>query len=208
MLDHIRTFIKDKQLVSERRAVIGRRAWQVFAKYGYNKTNLRQIAEACKMSVGTIYRYVGSKEDILYLVIDQSFTSVIENTEDSESQYDVADATQALMESIDRFFREIDRIQGMILFAYQEIRNLSAQSRERIFDKDRLVVAAFAKLLANGCEKGQFSISNVELIAQSIVALGGMWAVRRWALRKSFTLEEYIKVYTEVLLRGIRRETN
>lgn len=37
-------------------------------------------------------------------------------------------------------------------------------------------------------------------MAHNIIVLGQMWAFRRWALQRHYTLEEYIRVQTSLLL--------
>ena len=66
----IRTYSKNDDLVLSRRTKIAQAAARVLVKKGYDQTNMREIAEACAMAKGTIYHYVGSKEDILYLVME------------------------------------------------------------------------------------------------------------------------------------------
>ncbi len=202
----IRTHIKDNRLVSSRREEIAKCAARVLVKQGYERTSVREIAEACGMSIGTLYRYVGSKEDILYLVIDQGLSKFVDPVEDFVSRLASVQPTQALKESIERYFRGVDEGQDIVLFSYQETRNLEVRFRERILDIDRGVKAGFEKILTKGCEEGVFSIDNVGLLANTIVAIGGMWAVRRWSLRNSFTLEEYIRFHTKLLLRAVSKD--
>ena len=45
-------------------------AVELFIQNGFHKTTTRQIAKAAGFSIGSLYEYVASKEDILYLVCD------------------------------------------------------------------------------------------------------------------------------------------
>ena len=66
----IPTQIKDPELVERRRRQIVDAAVQLFIKNGFHKTTTRQIAGAAGFSIGSLYEYIASKEDILYLVCD------------------------------------------------------------------------------------------------------------------------------------------
>ncbi len=41
-----------------------------FVRKGFHKTTTREIARECGLSIGTMYEYIQSKEDVLYLVCD------------------------------------------------------------------------------------------------------------------------------------------
>ncbi|MCP4682016.1 MAG: TetR/AcrR family transcriptional regulator, partial [Desulfobacterales bacterium] len=66
----IPTQIKDQDLVKERRRQIVDASVILFVENGYHKTTTRQIARATGFSIGSLYEYVSSKEDVLYLVCD------------------------------------------------------------------------------------------------------------------------------------------
>ena len=68
----IRTFSNDQALVKERRNHIVRCSTRVFTKEGYDRTNMRELAEACDMSAGALYHYFGSKEEIPRYVKEQT----------------------------------------------------------------------------------------------------------------------------------------
>ena len=64
----IPTQVKDPNLVRRRRRQIVDAAVGLFIQQGFHKTTTRQIARAAGFSIGAVYEYVASKEDILYLV--------------------------------------------------------------------------------------------------------------------------------------------
>ena len=66
----INTVVKDPRLVETRRQQIIDAAVGLFIKKGFHRTTTREIAREAKFSIGTLYEYVESKEDILYLVCD------------------------------------------------------------------------------------------------------------------------------------------
>jgi len=53
-------------------------AASVFAEAGYHSTSMRDLAAASGMSLAGIYYYVRSKEDLLALIQERCFTSVLE----------------------------------------------------------------------------------------------------------------------------------
>jgi AcrR family transcriptional regulator len=63
-------------------------AARLFAQNGYNKTNVRELAEAVGMKAGSIFYHFKVKEDILYAVMKQAIESLLETT-----QKDIVTAT-------------------------------------------------------------------------------------------------------------------
>jgi len=195
----IRTYSKEEQLVTERRQQITKGALHLFIKNGYHQTSVRQIAEACDMSVGCMYHYVGSKEDILYLLIEDTSTKALKAMQELS---DTPHVVQALTRAIDRWDRAIDEFQDMTLFTYQEMRSLSRDMRVRLQDIDLRAAALLEKIISDGVRQGKFHVENIKLLSHTIVVLGHMWSFRRWFLRKHCTLEEYIQFQKQLILRA------
>ena len=48
----------------------------LFKEKGFHRTTTREIAKAAGFSIGTLYEYIRTKEDILYLVCDSIYDEV------------------------------------------------------------------------------------------------------------------------------------
>lgn len=196
----IRTFSKDLDLVKQRRKQIMKGALRIFITNGYHNTSIRQIADACSMSVGSLYHYVGSKEDILYLIIEDTLNTTLQAMSGAVK---IADPTRALVYAIDRWIRVMDGTQDATLFAYQELRNLKTAARSGLLDIDRRVSDVFERIILAGARKGLFHAPDPRLVAHSITVIGHMWAFRRWFWKQHCTLEEFIQRQTFLLMGGV-----
>ncbi len=204
----IRTFSSDEALVKERRNHIVRYSTKVFTKKGYDRTNMRELAKACEMSAGTLYHYFGSKEEILYSIINSATSQQAGSMEDWANELATVSPTIALVEIMRKFYEWHDDNQDITLFAYQETKNLPGNARQSIFDSEARILAVFEKLLTRGIEEGEFNIDNPKLIAHDIVVLGHAWALRRWYLRKHWTFKTYVKEQADAILRAITVDNN
>ncbi|MBL7208616.1 MAG: TetR/AcrR family transcriptional regulator [Dehalococcoidia bacterium] len=200
----VRTYSPDEVLVQERRRQIVIAAAALFIKQGFLKTTVREIATHSGMSIGTLYHYVGSKDDILSLFEEAAFSSLATFTQQSSSAQNDMTPSKALRQAIADYLSFIDEIQDVIVFWYQETRNLPATHRRYLFQQEEDCANLFGRPLARGCECGEFKIANLPLAAHSIVVLCDMWAFRRWFLRKHFTLEQYTAQLTELVFSGLR----
>jgi len=199
----IRTYSRDSDLVARRRREIAVATARVLVKKGFDRTSIREIANACHVAPGTIYHYIGSKQDILDLVLTQAKAHYEDFFEKADAYFNTLSPTQALKQTIEDFYRKLDERQDFALFCYQEAKNMSGQQLETLLNWDRSVVDVFRRLLDKGCASGEFIIDDITLVAHHIVVDSAMWAVRRWFLREYYTLEEYIRKEIQFILGAI-----
>jgi len=199
----IRTYSRNDKLISERRDHIAQSVAPLFVKKGYERTSIREIAEACDMSMGALYYYVGGKEDILQIMLDYDLTLYTKFVKELVDSSGSLPPREGLIRVLEQYFKASDASQDLTLFFYQETKSLQPSAREIIKGRERSLVAEFEKLLARGCKSGDFKIDNITLVANQIVVTGHMWALRRWLLRHVCSLEEYTRHNTEYFLTAV-----
>jgi AcrR family transcriptional regulator len=202
MLKNIRAFSDNSELVAQRREQIAERAGHLFANKGYGATSVQKIADACGMSVGNLYRYVGSKKDIIYLIVDELATRASQIAEEISINHK-DNPTESLRRIIRLMCEVYDQKQDIVMLVYHDTRNLARRARERCFDTEKKLIASIEELLARGNATGEFQIDNVTLVAHHILVNCQMWAIRRWFLKHCCTLEEYIENQIELINHGI-----
>jgi len=199
-LKNIESNVKDKHLVEVRRMEIVKAAVDLFVRNGFHKTTVREIAQRFGMSVGTLYEYIRTKEDILFLVCDYIHTSVGMRVRPSLKL--TSDNTESLRRAIKIYFEIVDEMQDYIIFLYQETKSLSKEARKYIFNAEDEMTQIFEGIILKGNKEGSFSVDkkDIPLIAHNIMVLGQMWAFRRWVIQKNYTLERYIEIQTNSIL--------
>jgi TetR/AcrR family transcriptional regulator, cholesterol catabolism regulator len=198
--------VKDERLVQKRRDQMIKGAVTLFKEKGFHRTTTREIAKAAGFSIGTLYEYIRSKEDVLYLVCDSIYDHVKERLEEDLEQKNGTLASLKL--GIGHYFRVVDEMQDEVLVMYQEAKSLTKDALPYVLKKEMEMAAMFESLIIRCVENGELQLSEkqIELISHTIIVEGQMWAFRRWALQKLFTLDEYIELQTEQLFNGIKRE--
>jgi len=199
----IESSVKDKELIEIRRKEIVNAAVDLFVRKGFHRTTIREIAQKFGMSVGTLYEYIRTKEDILILVCDYINSTVRMRVKPSVEI--TQDSAQSLNNAIDIYYKIIDELQDYIIFLYQETKSLSHENRKYIFKSEEDMTKIFEDILKHGVERGSFKIDekNIPLTAHNIMVLGQMWAFRRWALQKNYTLERYIETQSKSVIEQI-----
>ncbi len=197
----IPTQIKDRELVDQRRMQIVDAAVGLFVDKGFHRTTTREIAAAAGISIGLLYEYVTSKEDVLYLVCEAIHKEVEKGV--SEALQSKTQGYQKLAEIIREYFLVCHRMSDHILLIYQETRTLSSPWRRRVLENELRITEIFVKALEELVKSNQISNLSprmINLIAHNIAVLGHMWTFRRWSLSHQYSIEEYTKLQTEFIL--------
>jgi TetR/AcrR family transcriptional regulator, cholesterol catabolism regulator len=198
--------VKDERLVQKRRDQMIKGAVVLFKLKGFHRTTTREIARAAGFSIGTLYEYIRTKEDVLYLVCDSIYDHVSERLQKDLDPK--AGTLEGLKTGIANFFQVMDEMQAEVLVMYQEVKSLSKDALPYVLKKEMEMVAMFETLLERCVENGELQLTDqqVKMIAHNIFVEGQMWGFRRWALRKLFTLDEYIALQTDLLFTGIMKQ--
>lgn len=197
----IPTQIKNPDLVRRRRQQIVQAAVTLFIEKGFHKTTTRQIASAAGFSIGSLYEYVQSKEDILYMVCTSIHAEVEQGVKEALTR--ASDGPDILAEVIREFFLVCDRMSDSILLIYQETRSLPAQWQKKVLENEIKITGIFVDVLADLVGTGRLSYldeHSIELAAHNVSVLGHMWTFRRWFLSRHYSIEDYIRFQTEFIL--------
>ncbi len=197
----IPTQVKNPDLVKRRRRQIADAAVQLFIDKGFHKTTTRQIARAAGFSIGSLYEYFASKEDILYMVCEAIHAEVERGVTAAMSQ--AKGGRDALVKIIQEYFMVCHHMSDFILLIYQETQSLPSQWQKRVLENELRITGLFVKALARIAKSGDLinlKENNLELAAHNIVVLGHMWTFRRWYLAHHYSIDDYIKLQTGIIL--------
>ena len=199
--------VKDERLINIRREQMVKGAISLFKEKGFHRTTTREIARKAGFSIGTLYEYIRSKEDILYLVCDQIYDEVQSKIQDA---LDLEKVTiETIREGITSYFRVIDEMQDEVLVLYQEVKSLTKESLPYVLKKEIQMVAMFEQLIQLFSENNGLLLKEkeIKLLAHNIFVQGQMWSFRRWALQKIYTLDEYTNMQVELFIQGVQTFT-
>nr|WP_051288168.1 TetR/AcrR family transcriptional regulator [Alkalicoccus chagannorensis] len=198
----VQTIVKDQRLVDQRRAEIVKAAVRAFHEKGYHKATTREVAAYAGFSIGTLYEYIGSKEDILYLVCDAVYDEV------TARWNELLDSSLTGKERLDQviraYFRVVDDLQDEVLVMYQETKSLSGDALHYVLEKEIRMQEVFEQELIRAAAERWIALTPEEmpLAAHNILVAGQMWTFRRWAVQKHYTIDDYTTFQLRQLLYG------
>ncbi len=183
-------------------------AAKLIVKKGFLKTSVRDIADYCGISMGKLYYYIKSKNDILSLFQEYSTTTTDFSTRQSMKKLKRKGPVDALKDTIRDTIRYIDENQDIQVFWFQEAKNLNRRNLRRLLNTNSKATLVFQKIIEKGNEQGVFDVKEPALIAQNIQMICEMWATRRWYIQKRYDLDQYIEMQIDAISRMIAPKGN
>jgi TetR/AcrR family transcriptional regulator, cholesterol catabolism regulator len=198
----IKSSVKDESLIEMRREQMIQGAVKLFKEKGFHRTTTREIAKEAGFSIGTLYEYIRTKEDVLFLVCDSIYNEV------NDRLYVLAKeegTVKGLRSAIQQYFELIDDMSDEFVVMYQESKSLPKDALQYVLKKEMEMVALFENILQSCAELGELRIKqdDIQIAAHHIVVQGQMWAFRRWALQKNHSIEKFIEIQTDQIFKGI-----
>jgi len=197
----VKTATKNPLRVRERRERLIDAAIQVFIEKGFHKATVRDIGRVANMTQGTIYNYVSSKDDILYLVCDRIVAEynaearrALDTTHDPIGR--VRSAVRAISEVMYRHRREI-------LLIYQDSHLLDARSRRVILARVEEFIGMFERIVADAARELGRPLPYPHLSANILTFLPVMIALRGWSLRHDAPPEVVVEEISQFVVRGL-----
>jgi len=118
----------------------------LFAQRGYVGTSMNDVAVACGLSKPTLYHYYRDKDEMLARIAEGHVSRLVELVESVEA--DSPGAPEARLEMlITRFLLEYADAQDAHRVLTEDVKFLPKVDRERILNKERRVVEAYANAI-------------------------------------------------------------
>ncbi|EMS80935.1 SDR family oxidoreductase [Desulfotignum phosphitoxidans] len=202
----IPTTVKNKTLVEKRRRQIIMAAIKLFSEKGYHKTTLKELAEESGLSHGNIYDYVGSKEDIFFLIHDFLAESAMETL--NKSLENIQDPIVKLRRMVRGEFNLMEQWADAVLLIYQESHIFKGDFLRRLLEKERAHLEKFEVVVNECIAQGHFSDCNARLAANLIKSMIDTWTIKRWDLRGYANPLEAEQLILEMVFNGLLGGTN
>lgn len=192
---------------ADTRQLILLKATELFRHYGYNKTSIADIAEACAMSPGNIYRFYRNKQELGLKTVQVCF----DNTEDVMRQH-AEDNSQS---AVNRLHNSITAGVGVLL-AEMQIAPKLIEMADIVCNYDNGMskelenhianrIALIAKIIQDGVQSGEFSSDDVKIDAECImIATKVCWDPRYIAIQGFENTERILANQIEFITRALR----
>lgn len=198
------TQVENPELVRQKHQQLIEAGTRLFERQGFHNTTVPEIAREAGWSIGSIYRYVEKKEDIMLLSVSHLLDLYEREIEPAVSG--ASDPVDKLRRAIEGYYQIIDREQAKTLLAYRDTWSLGREARRFVMQRELETNRIFQRIIDEGVATGAFRPVDSELFAYNIIMLGHMWALKRWRLPGRLSIDQYIAQQTDTILRALRAD--
>ena len=200
----IKTATKNPDRVRERRESLINAAIAVFIEKGFHNATVRDIGRAANMTQGTIYNYVSSKDDILYMVCDRIVAEYNEQARRAlDTSHEPAERVRSAVRAISQVMY---RHRREILLIYQDSHLLDKRSRRVILARVEEFIGMFERIITDAARELGVPLPYPHLSANMLTFLPVMIALRGWSLKNDVAPEAVIEQITAFIVRGLGLE--
>ena len=197
----VKSATRDLPLLRERRDKLIKAAIEVVKEKGFHAATMRDIGRAAGMTQGTIYNYVTSKDDVLFLVCDRLVSEYQEETR--KALETIPDPVERVRSGARAVAEVIYQHQDEILLIFQNGHLLDKRSLRVILARVDGFARLFEKFISDAALEANIGIGNSYLKAHIFTYLPTIVALRRWALGKELSRDEILSCLTDFLVRGL-----
>src|SRR5258705_1303286 len=148
----------------------------VFADKGYHSTSMRDISRATKMSLSGLYYYFKSKEELLFLIQDYCFSTVIEDCRRLlEGVDDPVRRLKVLIENHLNYF--VNNMNEMKVLSH-EANSISGDLFKKVNSKKRQYVDIVTNLLNEIA--AEHKVEGVDLMVATFLLFGMINWIYNW----------------------------
>jgi TetR/AcrR family transcriptional regulator len=181
----------------KRKAILHRSAG-LFAKHGYDRASMANIAQACGASKALLYHYYDSKEALLFDILHDHLQELIDAVSAVPRDLKPHARLRALVSALLDAYRDADNEHKIQI---NELGKLPASKRKLLIDMERRLVRDFAETIAAvnptvGADK--------MLLKPVTMSLFGMvnWHYMWFRDGKGLSREDYAELVTTLLVEG------
>jgi len=198
---HIPTTIKNPERVAHRRTELIEVATKMFLERGFHNTSIRDIVRACSFNVASLYMYVSSKEDILYLVAQDLMNNIAQRL--SETVLDPDSPERSLEIGFASYCQIVSRFRRPIRLLYREVGFLPPEPRANVIATVSSVITYFENIVAKGITAGVFRKVPARLAGLDVMFIAHMIALHTREVRAVGDLDAYINYQLDSIFAGL-----
>lgn len=194
----VESLVADPRLVEERREQIVKAATKLFSEQGYYLTTIQDIAREAGISVGLIYQYFKDKDDVLFLTLKlvlETYEKVIPAALEGAEH-----PLERLCLAIGAYCRVVDRLRDATVLTYRSTKSLRADRRTFIKEGETRTNRLLEGCLRACIAAGHVRPINDSLLVYQYVLFSHAWALKQWALRGRYSLEDYVEEGIKLLV--------
>ena len=182
--------IKKKKTAVDNLEKILSAVFSISAKKGFHAMTMRDLSQKSEISLGALYPYFESKDQLLAIILEQGRSMIRDTLEmfSREHPHPLVKLRVTIKAHI--FLSEL--LRPWFYFVFMEARNLKSSEFEAVKAMEERTQNILCTILEQGEAEGVFRPGNHALTASMIKALQQEWYLKRWKYTKQqISVDQY-----------------
>jgi AcrR family transcriptional regulator len=194
----------DRELTALKQHLIIEGASKVLFEKGFCKTSIRDIATACGMSMGQLYHYISSKDDILYLMHRHSQAMWHQHLADAGFEQ-ITDPVAKLEHGLRITIKYLCEYRELYQFIFTESKYLDREHLQKVLEIDDQNVVGFYRHLLSELPGDGIQGREAELAANLVSFICVFLPLRGWNLhlKDAAAVDEAVGFLVDFIFRGL-----
>jgi AcrR family transcriptional regulator len=159
-------------------------------KKGFQAMSMRDLSRETQLSMGALYSYFASKEELLAMLQNQRRTVTRRILDERIARE--SNPAERLRTAILTHLYLSEAMQPWFYFSYMEAKNLSPKEQDLAVASELYTEKIFADILEQGQVQGDFELQDSQLTASVIKAMLQDWYLKRSKYaRRNITVDRY-----------------
>ena len=196
--------IKKEAVAVKNLANIFNTALKLSNEKGFQTMSLRDLSRNSGLSMGALYSYFTSKEELLEIIQNQGrrlTRKILTRQIDPDSSSD-----EKLCTAIRTHLYLTEVMHKWFYFSFMETKNLEKEQQKKSIESELATEQVFIDILEQGNREKLFHAENPILTASVIKSMLQDWYVKRWKYaRRQITVDEYSEFVIYFIKSAIRK---
>jgi AcrR family transcriptional regulator len=145
-------------------------ALRLFAQKGFPATSIRDIASEAGLAVSALYYYVGTKEELLLRIIQETIETLLRSARPIETMQAPTEQKLAFMVLLHVWFHGTRSQETQVVNI--EYRSLTGDAREEVLALRDSYEGIWRKIVVQGNAEGIFQVAMPKLAAITLIEMG------------------------------------
>ena len=194
---------RQEKAESGRRKEVVAAAARLFSERGYHGTSIQHLADTLGLQKGSLYTHIGSKEDLLFAVVNEGADRFLERGEmclEMEAMA-VVRLRRLLVSHVETAIEHLDAATVFL----NEWRYLSEEKREEVKAKRDRYEAIVRTVIQDGIDAGEFRVDANVRFAARLVLSAGNWTYAWFRPGGELGATEIGERFADLLIRGLAK---
>jgi len=159
---------------------------------GFQAMSVRDLSREANLSMGALYSYVKSKEELLEMIRNLG-CRILNKVLDDEIKPDSPPA-ERLIQAIEAHLYMSEIMKPWFYFNYMEAKNLRKEEQKKAIERELYTEGLFVDIIRSGIETGAFRDVDPILTAAVIKAMLQDWYLKPWKYQgRTVSVEDYAR---------------